>query len=140
MRSRKLSGGIHIIRLDKGEEITSSLASFCADNKIGFATVSGIGAADEIVVSVFDVQEKRYIEQSFQGDLEIVSLCGNVALANDKPKAHVHCAFAGDHLEVHGGHLVSAIISVTCELVLNASDGRVERKKDEESGLMLLEI
>ena len=139
MKEKKLGNNSFLIRLDKGEEIIESLSDFSRANKIGFAFVNGIGAASRAMISVFNTQEKRYIEQGFEGNLEIVSLLGNVTMADGMPRIHLHAAITGDDLNVHGGHLVSATVSVTCELVLIASGEKVERKKDVETGLMLIE-
>ena len=42
--------------------------------------------------------------------------------------------------EVFGGHLNKAIISATCEMVINIIDGKIDRKFNEEIGLNLLEF
>jgi hypothetical protein len=138
MKEKKLGDSSFLIRLDKGEEINESLTDFSRANKLGFASVSGIGAASRATISVFNTQEKRYIEQGFEGNLEIVSLLGNVTIADGMPRIHLHAAITGDDLNVHGGHLVSATVSVTCELVITASGEKVRRKKDGETGLMLI--
>lgn len=127
-----------LLRLDKGEEIIQSLIEFADKQKIGFASVSGIGAARRVRLAIFDTKNKKYAERDFQGDLEIVSLLGNVTMADGMPRIHLHAAITGDDLNVHGGHLISATVSVTCELVLTASGEKVGRKKDGETGLMLI--
>lgn len=139
MKEKKLGDSSFLIRLDKGEEIIESLTDFFRANKLGFASVSGIGAASRAIISVFNTQEKRYIEQGFEGNLEIVSLLGNVSMADGMPRIHLHAAITGDDLNVHGGHLVSAKVSVTCEIVLAVHGEKVERKKDVETRLMLIE-
>lgn len=138
MKSRVLSSASWLLVLDKGEEVINALTDFAEKEKIGFAVVSGIGAVSKAVLAVFDTRKKQYIEREFKGDLEIVSLMGNISRAECKPKIHLHCLIAGDGLSTHGGHLVSAIVSVTCEIVLAVSEAKIERKKDEETGSMLI--
>ena len=41
---------------------------------------------------------------------------------------------------VFGGHLNSAYVSATCELVIDVAEGRVDRKFSDEIGLNLLEF
>lgn len=151
MKSRVLSPGSWLLSLDKGEELISLLTDFAEKENINFASVTGIGAASKVVLAVFDTGEKRYIERKFSGNLEIVSLMGNITqtkpetedlkpeTGNWEPKTHLHCVIAGDDLSAHAGHLVSAEISVTCELVLVVSKENIERKKDDETGLMLID-
>jgi predicted DNA-binding protein with PD1-like motif len=135
--ARKIGPGF-LLRLDKGEEVHDCLSEFCAREKIGFASVSGIGAASAARLGVFDTKTKKYAERDFVGPLEIVSLNGNVALSDGKPKAHLHACIAGHDYSAFGGHLFFARISVTCELFITNLGGTVERRKDEGSGLMLI--
>ena len=137
LKAYKIQNGF-LLRLDKGEEIIFSLASFCGQQKIGFASVSGIGAAENARLAIFDTKNKKYAERDFEGDLEIVSLLGNVALANGFPKPHLHCTLASDDFLAHGGHLVSATVSVTCEIILRVSKTSINRSSDEVTGLMLI--
>jgi len=142
MKSRVLRTGSWLLRLDKGEELIGSLTDFAEKEKFGFACVSGIGAASRATLAVFDTKKKKYTERDFKGDLEIVSLSGNITrleTRNGKPRAHLHCCIAGRDNSAFAGHLVSAEISVTCEIVIRAYKVKVERKKDEETGLMLID-
>lgn len=137
MKAHKMDGGF-LIRLDKGEEVHSCLSEFCEKDGIGFASVSGIGAASKARLAVFDTKTKKYVERDLEGDLEIVSLSGNVTMAGGKPKPHLHACIADHSLKALGGHLFSAEISVTCEIFLVVPGGKVEREKDEATGLMLI--
>ncbi len=138
MKAHPIDNG-YLVRLDKGEEIISSLVGFCSKEKIVFATVSGIGAVSKAKLAVFDAKKKEYAEREFSGDLEIISLMGNITIAEGKVKPHLHVCISGHDFLARAGHLVSAEVSVTCEIILIVSEGRIERKKDIESGLMLID-
>jgi predicted DNA-binding protein with PD1-like motif len=138
VKVRSIESGF-LLRLDKGEEVISSLSGFCEKENIGFASVNGIGAASKAILAVFDTKKKEYIERTFEGDLEIVSLMGNITVDEGKPKVHLHACISGHDYLARSGHLISANISVTCEIVLNVAGQKVERKKDEETGLMLID-
>ena len=48
---------------------------------------------------------------------------------------------AGDSQgHVFGGHLNSARVSATCEMIVEVSDGRIERRMNDEVGLNLFEF
>ena len=56
---------------------------------------------------------------------------------NDEFYSHIHMSAGNDKGEVLGGHLNRAIVSATCEMIINIIDGRVDRLFNEEIGLNL---
>ena len=63
---------------------------------------------------------------------------------NDEFYTHIHMSAGNDKGEVFGGHLNRAIVSATCEMVINIIDGKVDGKVDryfdEEIGLNLFKF
>ena len=47
---------------------------------------------------------------------------------------HIHMSAGNDKGEVFGGHLNKAVVSATCEMVIDIIDGKVDRYFDEEIG------
>ena len=126
-----------IARIDKGEEILTQLKNIALKEEIKLASVRALGATDDFTVGVFKVDEKKYYANHFTGDFEIVSLTGTISTMNGEYYAHLHMS-AGDELgRVFGGHLNEAIISATCEMVIEVIDGQVDRVRDESVGLNL---
>ena len=128
-------GDTVIARLDKGEEIHEQLRLIALKEDIKLASVSALGAVDDVTVGVFVTQEKRYHANRFTGDMEIVSLTGTVSTMNGEYYAHLHMSAGNDKGQVFGGHLNRAVISATCEMVIRIIDGSVDRKFNEEIGL-----
>ena len=54
--------------------------------------------------------------------------------------AHLHMSAGNDKGKVFGGHLNRARISATCEMVITVTDGKVERKFNEDVGLNLFDF
>lgn len=130
-------GDTLIVRIDKGEEILEQLRRVAERENIRLAEVSALGAVCDFTVGVFNTVEKRYYSNRFQGPYEIVSLTGTVSTMNGEFYAHLHMSAANNRGAVFGGHLNSALVSATCELVIRVIDGEVERYFDEEIGLNL---
>ena len=63
------------------------------------------------------------------------SLTGTINTMNGEFYTHIHMSAGNDKGEVFGGHLNKAVVSATCEMVIDIIDGSVDRKYDEETGL-----
>lgn len=127
-------------RIDRGEEIVETLRKICEQENITLAHVSAIGAVGDFTVGVFKTAQKQYFSNSFKGDFEIVSLSGTVTQMNGEHYSHLHMSAGNDKGEVFGGHLNRAIVSATCEMVIDISDGFVNRRFSEEVGLNLFDF
>ena len=133
-------GDTVIARLDKGEEIHEQLRLIALKEDIRLASVSGLGAVDDVTLGVFVVSEKRYHADRFTGDMEIVSLTGTVNTMDGEYYAHLHMGVSEVGGRMFGGHLTEARVSVTCELVIRIIDGSVDRKHHPDPGVNLLEF
>ncbi len=126
-----------VMRIDRGEEILTQLKAMALKENIKLASVRALGATDDFTVGVFKVAEKKYYANHFIGDFEIVSLTGTISTMNDEYYAHLHMSAGDEQGRVFGGHLNEAIISATCEMVVEIIDGQVDRIRDEAVGLNL---
>jgi hypothetical protein len=139
MKSKHCDSKI-IIKLEKGEEIIKSIQDFCETNNIYSGTINGIGAATKVVLGYFNLKTNKYIEKTFSDDYEIISLSGTIAIFEEKPILHIHISIADNNFNIHGGHLISATVSVTFEGILNPFPDKLERTIDENFGLKLLNV
>ena len=126
-----------VIRMDRGEEILSTLAALCEKENIRLASVEAIGAVDRAVVGLYDVGEKVYHKKEFNEPMEIASLLGTVTEKDGKPYLHLHATLCDAEMRTHGGHVNELRISATCEMVLRLLPGEVGRRPDEVTGLNL---
>lgn len=129
-----------VARIDKGEEILEKIKEIALKEDIKLANINALGATNDFTVGVFKVEEKKYYSNTFTGNFEIVSLTGTINTMNDEFYTHIHMSAGNDKGEVFGGHLNRAIVSATCEMIINIIDGRVDRYKDEEIGLNLFKF
>ena len=139
MEYRRFSNTI-VARIDKGEEILQKIKEIATLEKIKLANINALGATNDFTVGVFKVDEKKYYSNEFKGNFEIVSLTGTINTMNDEFYAHIHMSAGNDKGEVFGGHLNRAVVSATCEMIINIIDGRVDRYFNEEIGLNLFKF
>lgn len=143
MEYRKF-GERYYIRMDKGDEILSSLSEICACEGIKTAKINGIGGCQKAVVGVFDLEKKDYDREEVNAMLELISLDGNVTYYESKPYIHAHATFAYQTQDgrsaVLSGHLLEAVIGLTGEIILTPANGVITRRFDDTLGIRIWEF
>ncbi|MBD3191720.1 MAG: DUF296 domain-containing protein [Candidatus Heimdallarchaeota archaeon] len=132
---------IHLIKLEKGEDLLKSILKYVKERSIGSGFLTGIGALATAKIGYFDIEKKRYLE-NITHNVELIACMGNIAINKDnhEPIAHVHITVADREGRTLGGHLnEGSIVSVTAEIYLVETRPFVYRKKEEETGLHLLD-
>ena len=127
----------YVIRIDRGEEVMSTLTALCEQEGIRLASVAAIGAVDRAVVGLYDVGENVYHKKEFTEPMELTSLMGTVTEKDGKPYLHLHATMCDANMQAHGGHVNELHISATCEMILRILPSRVGRRMDEVTGLNL---
>jgi len=127
-----------ILRLSYGEELREQLENFCAENNIKAAWFTGIGATQKMEIGYANLKKRGYDSQHFTEHMEITSLVGNISQKDGKPFMHAHGTFAGHDMKLIGGHIMTCVISATCEIKFEKLAGALNRKHDESTGLHLL--
>lgn len=136
----KKIGNKIIVRIDKGEEIIESLKQICKNINLKSGSLSGIGAVNKVTMGLFKTKPKQYHSKELIGDFEITSLSGNISTMNGEVYLHCHTNISDMEFNTFGGHLNSAIVSSTCEIIIDVIDGEVGRKFSEEIGLNLFKL
>lgn len=138
MKYKKFENTI-IARIDKGEDIVEQVKNIALKENIKLASIQALGAINDFTVGVFKTKGKKYYANEFKGDYEIVSLTGTINTMNGEYYSHMHLSAGNDQGEVFG-YLNKAIVSATCEMVIQVINGQVDRYFDEEIGLNLLKL
>ena len=129
-----------VLRLDPGEEICAELIRVAEKEEIHLASVSGIGAVNKIRIGAFDTEKKAFCGNQFEGCFEIVSLAGPLTTKEGEPYLHLHMSVGDPSGKVIGGHMSSAVVSATAEIILRVIGGRVGRQFSDEIGLNLFDF
>ncbi len=130
MEYRKI-GDAYVLRLDRGDEVLSSLETFCRAEDVKLGSVEGLGASDHAVIGLYDVEERLYHKSVFDEPMEITSLLGNISTKEGEIYLHLHITLGRAGAGVIGGHLNECRISATGELFVRPLPGTVERRLDE---------
>jgi len=124
-----------LVRLDKGDRIAESLLKVAKKEGIALATISGIGAVDEMEVGVFDLDTSTYDRYLYHGNHEINALVGNLTTKDGENYLHLHITATGESGMVVGGHLFEGTVSLTAEIFVQKVKGAVDRKFDGVLGI-----
>ncbi len=151
MEYRKI-GETYYVRMDRGDEIISTLLEICEKESIPSAVFSGIGGCQSAELQVFIPETGSFETERLEGMLELVSLNGNVVKdENGKLFHHTHALFSfkGGNRDVDnivggyqdgqhgmaGGHLKATTVLYTAEIELRPTiGGAIGRKFDPETG------
>ncbi len=132
-------GDVCYIRLDRGDEVVSSVLEVCRAERLESATFSGIGGCSEAQIQTFVPEEGTFETRTIGGMLELASLTGNVvADGQGGLHQHTHAVFAfkeGAEHRVAAGHVKSITILYTGEIELRpVIGGAIRMKHDPETG------
>lgn len=129
----------HIVRFDQEEDVLIQLSVYCSSESIPSATFTALGACQNITIAYYDLPKKKYLDKTYKGDLEIISIIGNISQKDEKYIIHAHGSFADSDYNVFGGHVKELIVSATCEVHLTVLHKKLVRRYDEKTGLNLLQ-
>ena len=119
----------------------SSIEKFAAEQDINFASVNMIGAVEDVTLGYLKLKEpeNEVIKDSFQGSHEFLAI-GNISLKQGKHSAHIHAFVGTQDKKLFGGHLVSAKVSVTLEVIIQEFDQKVGRVLDPDVKYPILDL
>ena len=126
--------------LETGDEVMSLLQRFVREQEIETASVTAIGAFSRAVLGYFDWQLKDYRKIVVDDQVEVLSLLGDVAIAEGTPALHLHAVLGKRDGSVVGGHLLEASVRPTLEVILIQPPSYLRKRKDPETGLALIAI
>lgn len=117
----------YVVSIKNRAEIVKTLQAFCVDQKIKSGTIIGLGAIDEVTLRFFNPDTKEYVDKTFNEQLEISNLTGNISIMDGKGYLHIHITLGRADYTALAGHLLSAKLKGAGEFVIDAFDGEIER-------------
>jgi predicted DNA-binding protein with PD1-like motif len=140
MRFRQVAADTYVLVFDKGDEAMAELRTFAEEHELGAAHFTGIGAFSSVVFGYFDRRRMDYDRTPLDEQVELLSIVGDVALDEGKPKVHAHVVVGRSDGSASGGHLLEGNVWPTLELVLTTSPAHLQKRSDSETGLALIDL
>lgn len=125
---------------DKGDDVLEHLMAFAKQHRLTAAEFTGLGALSDVVLGYFAWAKKDYERIALDEQVEVLSLTGNVALADGEPKLHPHIVVGKADGTAHGGHLLEAHVRPTLEVIVTEAPAHLQRRSDPETGLALIAL
>lgn len=140
MKVKRTETGFLLV-LDPGDEIIESLKKLASAERIGLASLTGIGAVRNAVLGYIDTDQKQYQKREYGSDsAELLSLIGNMTRLDGEPFAHCHVVLVDREMRTFGGHLFAATVSVTVEIFMRVFEGEVSRRFNADFGLDCIQL
>jgi uncharacterized protein len=143
MRAKPIDSGTGrtwALIFDTGDEPMSALLAFATQQRLTAARFTAIGAFRDATLGYFDWASRQYEKIPVREQVEVLSLIGDVALEDGKPKVHAHTVLGRRDGTAHGGHLLEAHVRPTLEVMLTESPVGLRRVFDPDVGLALIEV
>ena len=129
-----------VIRLESGDDILQSIRQFATTKMLGASLLEGIGSLSKVKLGHYDFKTKQYRYETFEDDLEILNLSGNIATMDRKPLPHVHVTLGRRDFSVIGGHLDEGSSANMVEIGILKLPGKLLKAKNEAIGLNVLQL
>src|ERR1041385_2059358 len=129
------------IVFDSGDEVMENLKRFANENQLSASNFTAIGAFSDCVLGFFNFEKRDYKRIPIIEQVEVLSLIGDVAFGEDgEPQVHAHVVLGKSDGTAPGGHLVSAHVKPTLEVIVTESPKHLHRAHDAASGLALIQL
>jgi predicted DNA-binding protein with PD1-like motif len=124
---------------EPGEDAFQLLSNFAKNNQLTAAQLTGVGAFRHATVGWFDRDAKDYRHIAVDQQCELLSLVGDIALADDGPQVHAHVVLGLPDGTTRVGHLLSGDVWPTIEIVIRETPAMLRKTSHPELGLALID-
>jgi predicted DNA-binding protein with PD1-like motif len=143
MRVQLLSRGEetkeYAVIFGKGDEAFSGMLDFAEKHQIRSAHFTAIGALNGATLAWFDPQRKMYKTIPVEGQVEVISMIGDIALYHGKPAVHAHMVVGMSDGTTRGGHLLDAYVAPTLEVMVTVDPIAMRKRLDPQTDLTLID-
>lgn len=132
----KQFGNKYVLSVNNGSDVVESLSDFVKNQNIKAGSISGLGAVNSATLRFFNPETKQYVDKTFDEQMEIANLVGNISTKDGCEYLHIHATFGNSQYNAIAGHLLSATINGAAEFEVESyPNARIERVMDDDIGL-----
>jgi len=125
---------------ETGDDVMGELKRFAQEQRLSASQFTAIGAFSDAVLGFFELSKRGYKRIPLAEQVEVLSLVGDIALADGEPQIHAHVVLGKCDGTAHGGHLLEAHVRPTLEVILIESAKNLHRVHDPATGLALIRL
>jgi predicted DNA-binding protein with PD1-like motif len=129
----------YAVIFSKGDEAFSGLLDFADKYGVKSAHFTAIGALQGAILAWLDPEKMMYREIRVDGQVEVLSMVGDIALYQGKPAVHTHMVVGLADGTARGGHVIEAHVFPTLEVMVTVDSNAMQKKLDKETGLILID-
>ncbi|AZB11407.1 DNA-binding protein [Chryseobacterium sp. G0162] len=126
---------VYIVSLKNHSNIVEALVDFVQHQNIQSGEVTGIGAVSEATLRFFSFKTKKYVDKTFNEQMEVANISGNVSVIEEKPILHLHVTLGREDYTALAGHLLEAKVHGAGEFIFYPLNTRTVKTKDLETGI-----
>jgi uncharacterized protein len=123
-----------------GDPVVETLVGFARQEGVRGARLTGIGALHDVTLGFYRGDRKDYERFALDEELELLSLIGNLSMAEGEPRVHAHAVVSRAGGMALGGHLFEGHVGPTLEAFVTEVPLELRRETDDELGLPLLRL
>lgn len=137
----KRYGSKYVLSIKTGSDVNETLEDFAIKQKIQVGNISGIGAINYAKLRFHDPVTKKYVTKTFNEQMEISNLTGNISMKNGKQFLHIHVTLGKNDYSAIAGHLLNARINGAGEFwIEDLPTANISRTYDNKTGLQIFDF
>ena len=137
----KRYGSKYVLSINTGSNVNETLEDFAKKQKIQVGNISGVGAVNSATLRFYNPATQKYVTKTFNEQMEISNLTGNISMKDGKQFLHLHATFGREDYSAIAGHLLTATINGAGEFwIEDLPTANISRTYDNETGLQIFDF
>jgi predicted DNA-binding protein with PD1-like motif len=129
----------YAVIFSSGDEVISGLSDFARQYKVTAARFTAVGALSGAELGWFSPERKMYRANTVASQVEVASMMGDIALYKGNPFVHAHMVVSLPDGTTRAGHVLSAHVYPTLEVMVTVEPNAMHRRFAEEFGFTLID-